>query len=415
MDLLPLMAKSTPMQLLTMSPRLRLAAYFALQSLRATRQRALLALIGITIGVAAVVALLSIGKSAERKTLQEFEAMGTQVISVSLAGSWGDQKEKAVSNEHIIDAIGKLPDVDLWSEVFSVNCEQTEKSMRGNSLQLMAVRPHLQRILGLKLMQGRFLHALDSNQKWVVLGARAHQQLLLQGHDLSAGQWLNICGQSMQIAGSLAPSAQADGSIIPFALDEALLISPAAAQRIEPSSRIDTVVMLLSTKVSPISYAQYLVPHLEALIGKTVAITTAQKIIQLRQQQAATYSRFLAALASISLLVGGLGILNIMLIAVVERRREIGIRLALGADDRDIAYQFLIESILLGAAGGVVGIVLGIVLSAIACGLVDLPYAVALGSIPLTLALSMLIGTLSGLYPAMQAAKLDPIETLQGT
>ena len=166
--------------------------------------------------------------------------------------------------------------------------------------------------------------------------------------------------------------------------------------------------------MSPIEFAPRLSAHLAELTGQEIQVTTARKVLELRQRQAASTTRFLVALSSLSLLVGSLGILNVMLMAVIERRREIGLRLAIGADDLDIVLQFLFESVLLGLAGGAAGLVLGLVAAGVVTAVAGLPFVVTPSGVALALGISIAVGVASGLYPALQAARLPPVEALQG-
>lgn len=410
----------TSPQRASVSSAIRWAWHFAWQSVTAGRQRAILAMIGITIGIAAVVALLSIGKSVERQALKEFETIGTQVVSAAIESSLnaeatGPNKSTTIKLDQWRHLVSTQPAVAKWSDVTSLSCNPNSTAHQALDIQLTVVRPQLLDVLGLKMAAGRFLAAVDQQQKWMVLGQQAYQRLVTQGQNANPGEWVSLCGQRLQIVGILAPSAEANGTLIPFRLDSAALISPSAAARIDPQARIDYLMMKLHEHESPIRFAQQWKQQVLDETGQDIVVTTAQKIIELKQRQAQTYTRFLLGLGSISLLVGALGILNIMLIAVVERRREIGIRLALGAQETDIALQFLMESILLGAAGGVLGLVIGLLLSAVVCWAIKLPWALSLVSLPLALLMSIVIGALAGMIPARQAARLDPIETLQGT
>lgn len=399
-------------------PRTSCALRFAWQGLITARQRALLALLGIMIGVGAVVALISIGKSVERKALSEFEKMGTQVMNISMtSGEFGLVKKhgptslKNIRPEQIIAAIKALPEVELVSELLSIACQANESNRQQTQQQLNAVAPEFAQIAALKMSTGRFLHPLDREQLWVVLGAQVASQLQQGGSRLQPGSDLSLCGTRMRLAGIV--KSQPASETISIDIDHSALISVAAGRRIDAFSPTETLIIRVHQEVSPLEFAPRLSTLLSELTGKEINITTAQKVIELRQQQAATYTRFLTALSSISLLVGSLGILNIMLIAVVERRREIGLRLAIGADDIDITLQFLFESMLLALAGGIAGILVGLIAAATVSHINNLPFVLPVFGIPLAIAVSLIVGVAAGLYPAMQAAKLNPVETLQ--
>jgi putative ABC transport system permease protein len=403
-----------------LGPRLRSAWGFAAQGLGSARQRALLALLGVTIGVAAVVALVSLGKGIERQALNEFETMGTQVISVMLTDrdpglpalnkvSAAASQRKPLDSEALVAAVAALPEVELASEVASLPCQ--ESAATHHSLQ--AVRPDLARILGLKLASGRFIHALDGHELWVVLGAQLARQLGEGGHRMEPGAVLALCGRAMRVAGVLAPMSVSE-AVVPIPLDQALMVSARAGRRIDPRAVSSQLALRVRPDVSPIEFAPRLSARLAELTGQEIQVTTARKVLELRQRQAASTTRFLAALSSLSLLVGSLGILNVMLMAVIERRREIGLRLAVGADDLDIVLQFLFESVLLGLAGGAAGLVLGLAAAGGITSVAGLPFVITPASVALALGISLAVGVASGLYPALQAARLPPVEALQG-
>ena len=221
--------------------RLRSAWGFAAQGLGSARQRALLALLGVTIGVAAVVALVSLGKGIERQALSEFETMGTQVISVMLTDrdpglpvlkvSATMSQRKPLDSEALVAAVAGLPEVELASEVASLSCQESAATHHS----LHAVRPDLARILGLKLASGRFIHALDRHELWVVLGAELARQLGEGGHRIEPGAVLALCGRAMRVAGVLAPMSVSE-AVVPVSLDQALMVSARAGRRIDPQT-----------------------------------------------------------------------------------------------------------------------------------------------------------------------------------
>jgi putative ABC transport system permease protein len=400
-----------------LQPRLRSALWFAVHALRSARQRALLALLGVTIGVAAVVALVALGQGMERQALDEFKAMGTQVINVTLADRETDPADpraahtarprKPLAGDVLVEAVAALPEVELVTEVASLSCPGTASAQHP----LSAARPQLQAILGLKLAGGRFLHPLDRHELWVVVGARSARQLG-RGRSLQPGSLLTLCGRTLRVAGVLAPMSAAE-AVMPISLDQGLLVSTQAGRRIDPQAPAAQLALRLRPEVSPLAFEPRLAAWLEDLTGQEIQVTTARKVLELRQSQAATATRFLAALSSLSLLVGSLGILNVMLMAVLERRSEIGLRLAIGADDIDIGLQFLCESVLLALAGGAAGLVLGLGAAALTAAAARLPFVITPGGIALALGISTAVGVAAGLYPALKAARLAPVEALR--
>ena len=407
--------------------RWRSASLFALQGLGTARQRALLALLGIVVGVAAVVALISIGKSVERQALSEFESMGTQVIYISIHQA--DPMERLVGRKpraedadatpqrqrrrQLLQVLKAMPEVELGSELLSASCDTAARAASSQvQPRLMAIQPSMQQILGLKMEQGRFLHPLDQKALWVVLGNQMAQKMRSASIDVRPGATVSLCGQTMSVAGVLAPASTSEATV-PVRIDDTLFISVAAVERLSTQDQGETMILRVRPRVSPVEFAARLQHDLEQQNAGDVQIDTSQKVIDLRRRQAVSYTRFLTALSSVSLFVGGLGILNIMLVAVIERRREIGIRLAIGADEVDIALQFLLESALLALVGGLGGILMGFVAALVVAWLAQLPFVFSVSSILLALLVSLVVGVSAGVYPAIQASRQDPVAALQ--
>ena len=400
-------------------PRMRSAAIFAVNALASSRQRALLALLGIAIGVAAVVTLVALGQGLERQAQDDFKKMGTQVMDVTLMdpdlglvkGKQTTQARarKRLSWDALVLSVAAMPEVELVSTEVSLSCP----GVTAQQSMVSAVQPQLAGVLGLKLSSGRFIHELDGHDLWVVLGARTAQQLVANGQRIEPGTTLALCGRTLRVAGVLeADNVSAD--VVSISLDNGMLVSTLAGQRMQPEATSNHLVLRVRPDVSPVDFASQLATHINTLSGQTAQIHTARQVLELRRNQAQATTRFLAALSSISLLVGSLGILNVMLMSVLERRSEIGLRMAIGADDLDIGLQFLTESTLLGLAGGGVGLLLGVVVAWVTATVVHLPFVVTLSGMALAFGISLLVGIAAGLYPALKAAHLLPVKALQG-
>jgi putative ABC transport system permease protein len=397
--------------------RLRSAVAFAVDALGTRRQRALLALLGIAIGVAAVVALLALGRGLERQAQDDFKAIGTQVIDVSLNdGSAMLFKARPLSEKparqrpnsgELVSMLRALPEVELVSPAVAVSCSGSAAEHR----QVSAVQPEFAAILGLQLATGRFIHPLDGHELWVVLGRRTAEQLASTGQPVVPGGLLRLCGRMMRLAGVLAAEKGAT-AVVPVSLDEGALISVRAAQRIDPQAATTRVVLRVRPDVLPEEFSSRLASHLHTFTGQSPQINTARQVLELMRTQTESITRFLVALSSLSLLVGSLGILNVMLMSVLERRSEIGLRMAIGADDIDIGLQFLAESALLGLAGGGIGLVLGLAAAWATSIAVGLPFVVTASDALLAIVVSLLVGAAAGLHPALKASRLYPVEAL---
>ena len=401
----------------TFSSRIPGAIAFALGALGTRRQRALLALSGIAIGVAAVVALVALGQGLERQMLDQFKKIGTQVIDVQLSGNEAPlvkakepaehRPRKRVTLEELALVIAAMPEIEMVSRELSISCSEGAERQRIAS----AVQPEMARILGLTLTSGRFLHPLDGNDLWVVLGAKTAKDLSANGARVEPGASISICGRSMLIAGVLG-NDNAASSVVSLPIDDCILVSMSAGKRIDPQAIESHLVLRVEPDVSPLEFSATLADKIFSVTGQKARVNTARQVLELNRDAANANTRFLIALSSISLLVGSLGILNVMLMSVVERRREIGLRLAVGADDIDIGLQFLAESTLLGLTGGSIGLVLGVVAAWFISASAHLPFVVTLSGLALAFGVSLLVGISAGLYPALKAARLNPVQAL---
>jgi putative ABC transport system permease protein len=393
---------------------------FAWSTLRSMRQRAMLALLGIAIGVAAVVTLVALGQGLERQAQDDFKQMGTQVMDVTLTDPESmlvkskaltpAAARKRLSWNELVSAVTALPEVEMVSTEVSISCSHVAAQ---NSM-VSAVHPNLAHILGLKLSSGRFIHQLDGHDLWVVLGAKTAERLVANGQSIEPGTTLSLCGRSLRLAGVLAPD-NISAEVVSISLDDGMLVSLQAGQRMQPESIPNHMVLRVRPDISPSEFSSTLAEHIQALTGQTAQIQTARQVLEFRRNQAQSTTRFLAALSGLSLLVGSLGILNVMLMAVLERRSEIGLRMAIGADDLDIGLQFFAESTLLGLAGGCMGLVLGIVAAWVTAEVAQLPFVITPSGVALAFVISLLVGIAAGVYPALKAAHILPVEALQST
>lgn len=400
--------------------RTRSAAKFAFLAFMTQRQRAVLALLGVAIGVASVVTLVALGKGLERQAQNEFKAMGTQVMDVQLMDrelsfiksrpSPTRPRSKPLTPGELLAALSAMPEVELVSAEVSLSCSGVADQYQ----QVSAVQPEMAAVLNLKLSSGRFIHALDAHEMWVVLGAQAAQKLAAQKQMVKPGETLILCGRPMRLAGVLAPDSLS-GEVASMWLDDGMLVSIRAGQRIDSQAKTNHFVLRAKPDVAPAEFAPRLEAKLSELTGQSARVSTAMQALELRRKQSESTTRFLVALSSLSLLVGSLGILNVMLMTVLERRGEIGLRMAIGADDLDIGLQFLAESALLGLAGGAVGVALGLVAAWVVSMAANLPFVVSVNSLVLAFGISSLVGMVSGLYPALKAARLYPVEALRAS
>ena len=259
-------------QALRLWSRTRSAFRFARDALGSARQRALLALLGIAIGVAAVVTLVALGQGLERQAQEDFKAMGTQVIDLALADPEAGLVKTKKSNEprarnrlkwdDFVATIAAMPEVELISQKVPLSCPSVSLQNRLVS----AVSPDLTRILGLKLSTGRFIHALDGNDLWVVLGANTAQQLASNGQVLEPGTMLSLCGRSLRLAGVLERD-NVSADVVAISLDDGILVSVPAGQRMQSDAMPNNLVLRVRPEVSPNEFAVRLQAYVSKLTG----------------------------------------------------------------------------------------------------------------------------------------------------
>lgn len=385
----------------------------ACHSLFIHRLRSLLSTLGILFGVAAVIAMLSIGEGAKQETLEQISQLGMKNI---LIRTTSDEKE----NEWLT-----WKDIDLLRQnipflIYIAPVKNLKGSIQGNKVkgELISVNRSFGEIKSLRLTEGRFICDLDRQEKVCVLGYEIARSLGKDGH---IGKHLRIDHNDFNIVGILNPTLwkpiknssmnirNLDYAVmIPFGLETIFQNTKSSKNfteiilQIEDSAQMETALSLVKKVLSKLhgrvdSY-QFIVP---------------QELLRQAADTQRTFNLVLGSIAAISLLVGGIGIMNIMLATVSERTREIGIRRAVGANQKDILKQFLSETLLLTLIGAIAGISLGIALSLSINHFAGWKTIVTPWSIVISLFMSTVVGLCSGLYPAYLAAKMDPIKALK--
>ena len=382
----------------------------ALDSVRLLGRRSLLALLGIVIGSASIIALLNIGHNAGEESMRSFKAMGTELLLVEFPFVEGKKQPPPMTLDlakirRALPAISHLAPISLNSASVRREGTRVDASLVGTGA---ALAP----ILGLRLESGRSLSTFDQRAPFVVVGAGIAEQLRVRGQPLRVNDLLQIDHYLYQVIGIAA--SQADNPMLPVSLDHSLLIALDGLRRLRPAAEIGSLVARLQPDADPVAIA----PALRALIaeqlqGREVKVEIPRQLLEGLTRQADTFAWLLAGLGSISLLVGGVGVMNVMLMNVSERRREIGLRMALGARAQDIRTLFLLEAASLSIVGALLGAALGVA-SAYAFALGSgWQFSLSLASLPLGLGSTLLMGVFFGLYPAVSASRLSPVKALR--
>jgi putative ABC transport system permease protein len=397
----------------------------SLSQFRTNPLRTFLTLLGMVFGVGSVVAMVSIGEGAQREILHTIEAMGA--ASVHVKAKPVDTKDLgSVVNDSVgvsrsdATAIGQtLPGVTGMAYRSRIKIGTTDLKVPVHALQVLAVSADLMALHGLKAVDGRGLSPLDHERR---------QRVAVLGHDLAerafpegaVGRRFRLDSSWFEVVGVLAKrgSAGRDLPIDPQVYDDAVLLPfETAEEELRPPpayGELDLITVGVADTATTLPAKIALLPLLKRLHGgvEDFEVFAPEEVLRQRKAAQSVLNIVLVSIAAISLVVGGIGVMNIMLANIMERIGEIGLRRALGARKRDIRNQFLLEAVLICFVGGTVGIVLGNVISFTVAWIFALPIAFAWISMLISFALSAGVGVLFGLIPALRAADVDPIEAL---
>ncbi|MGF1518968.1 MAG: ABC transporter permease [Nodosilinea sp.] len=388
----------------------------AITTLTNNKLRSLLTVLGIVIGNASVVAIIGLGQGAQRFTQEKVESLGSNLLHVFVQegeGETGNRPQLLLSDAEAIAA--QAPAVKIVSPKISTSATLTYQSRTAKAT-VQGVTPEFLPARNMQVVTGRFWSAAEQRQNTavVVLGGDLAQKLFDRASPL--GQDVQINDRSFQVIGVL----QRKGSFLGVNpdIDAHIPITTLASQlvgRSVPSGiAIDEIEVSAQDQASIRAAAFQLTNILTRLHGKKDFSVVANKSVQaLLGQITGVLSMLLATIAAVSLLVGGIGIMNIMLVSVTERTQEIGLRKAIGAPESAILQQFLIEAVVLSVAGGVIGIGVGVGSALLVGVFTPLKPTVPLSAIVLATGVSGSIGLVFGVVPARQAAKLDPIVALR--
>ncbi len=387
--------------------KLHQAFRMAFRSVAANKLRTALSMLGILIGVATVIALVAIGEGSSRQVEEQVSSLGTNLLSVTITGRGTETtltKEEALALAGIPDIAGVSPVVSSGA---TVKFDRTSTSVT-----VEGVTPDYEAVHDFSVQSGRYLTAADEINKTRValIGVTTAEELF--GYDDPVGRTVLINGQRFTIVGLLEPK----GSTLAGSNDEKLLIPLSVAQRLFNSAGVRSVyIRVTDMDVMSAVNAALELRLSEKFRGDTNSyrIFNQQDAMDTLSSVSQTMSTMLAGVAAISLVVGGIGIMNIMLVSVTERTREIGIRKSLGAKRRDVLLQFLIESAAISGMGGLLGIALGYLASIGVGHWMNAPTSVSGGMAGAAFAISAGVGVLFGLFPAYKASRLKPVDALR--
>jgi putative ABC transport system permease protein len=400
-----------------------------LASLRSHRLRAFLTMLGMIFGVGAVIAMLSIGAGAERQALALIDALGVRNVMVQVREPTREQelqelrKTSVGLTERDARAIAEaVPGVARVAQKAIVETYKVLGEAGRAKPRVLGVSAGYAEMMNLKLAEGRFIDDEDvaTLAQVCVIGNAVRRDLF--GFAPALGRTLKVNERWLTVVGILQSPAGAGREVqgvrvVSTSNDVYVPVTTAQRKFALPplKSPLDELIVEVKPGESPQQAAAVVDTLLERLHGgaSDYTLVVPEALLEQSRRTQRLFDIVMGCIAGISLLVGGIGIMNIMLATVLERTREIGVRRALGATRRDIRNQFVIEAFTISAAGGVLGIVMGVAIAKSVAVYAGWSTVVTLSSIALATMVSVGVGLLSGLYPATRAAELDPIEALR--
>jgi putative ABC transport system permease protein len=401
-----------------------------LSSLLVHKLRSLLTMLGMIFGVGAVVAMLSITEGAQKEMMSYIDLLG--VNNIIIEAKEAVDRNELQARRAISPGMSFRDFRSITENVQGLEYLTPRKRFKPQKVLpktgaeppiLIGVLPNYMAINSLRVVEGRFFNDEDNDRSTpvCVLGESAKVNLL--GFDPAVGKFVKINDTWLQVVGVLAPQATADSvEGLEVASGNNLVIAPlnTVMRRFEDSNsylkdEIDGMYIRVKTGTDSIETSNIINAILTATHKDAgdFAITVPAGLLEQRRRTGFIFNIVMICIAGISLLVGGIGIMNIMLATVLERTREIGIRRAIGAKQKDIIRQFLTEAVLISIMGGLLGIIFGVTLAHIIASAAGWSTVVTTGSIAVAFGVSCGIGLVFGIYPAMQAARLDPIEAIR--
>ena len=380
----------------------------ALAGLRARKLRSALCALGVAIGIAAMVSVLGVSASSRADLLAQLDALGTSMLRVSPGQSFlGDESELPESARGSISRLAGVQHAAAVRGVKGVTVRRTPyiPEAETGGIGVLASDTTLLETVAAKLRRGRFIDAATGRYPAVVLGATAARRL---GIDRVGGRvWIG--GRWFTVVGILAPVTLAAG------LDEAAIVGFGVAERLLGGERSASTVYVRTHPDAVKRVRDLLGAAANHQHPEEVEVSRPSDALEAKAAADTAFTSLLLGLGAVALLVGGVGIANVMVVAVLERRPEIGLRRALGARRRHVGLQFLTEAVLLAGSGGLLGVLLGGVVTGAYAASQDWTTSVPPAAVAGGLGAAVVIGAVAGLFPALRAARLAPAEALRST
>jgi putative ABC transport system permease protein len=396
----------------------------SLSTLNLNKVRTGLAMLGVVIGIGSVIALISLGQSSQKSIEDQIKLLGSNLLTISpgaqmRAGVRGERGGMTTLTNDDAKAI------ETSSQITTVKIVAPEYSSRGQvvagrnntNTQIIGVTPMYAMVKNISLENGVFISQknVDGMSKVAVIASQTAEDLFGENTN-PVGRTFRIEGQSFTIIGMTASKGgsglnnQDDRIYVPLTTAQKVLFGTDYLTSISVEAKSEKVMTQAQDEIGYLLLARH---KLEDPSQADFSIMSQEDLLGTVSEVTGTFTTLLSGIAAISLVVGGIGIMNIMLVTVTERTREIGLRKALGAKRSIISTQFLVEAVMITFIGGVIGTCLGIGVSYLLSHSMGLPFALSFNSILLACAVSAAVGILFGWYPAQKAARLEPIEALR--
>lgn len=386
---------------------------YALQGFKRNRTRTFLSLLGVIIGVAAVIVITSMGNSSTKQVEDTFGTSGLDVVSVSKGFMRRNRDSVTLVFDESFreDMFDNLSDIKkIWYKN-NLSATLAYKDTSASST-CSAIEYGYLEMYNIELEAGRYFNVTDNEEgmQRIILSHTMSENLFTDASS-AVGQHIKVVADSVTfrfevigVTKDLSSGMETGTAFIPRGF---------YAKKIKPNPNADTVLVQVSSAEKSTEMATAITEYCNSITGtESVRVMSMQTMLEQMSSITNTMSILLAAVAAISLLVGGIGIMNIMIVTVTERRQEIGIRKALGANPKDIIQQFLIESASITVIGGIIGVILGIILSLGVEYFRSMSYTVNFNACIIAFVFSVFVGIFFGLNPAIRASKLDPVDAL---
>ena len=382
----------------------------AIDNLRGVWQRTLLSLVGIIVGAASVVALINIGENAASESMRQFRSMGTDILVIQNGMMPTTGRSISIADIHAIPSVIGSTSIATPFSTTSVKVWFHGKSVDTNAIGAM---PELAELARLKIESGRFINEFDGDATFAVIGRGLADSLGTNNSPLRVGDKIRIDDYLFTIVGLLESSVR--NPLVPLDFNISIVMPMKSIRRaLAWNGGISGGLVKVPEDADPVGIAAQVSDYLRARVGNNgIQVQSAEQLIEGLRKQNRLFTLLLAGIGAISLIVGGIGIMNVMLAGIAERRREIGVRMAIGARRHDVLTMIMFEASLLSVIGGCFGTLLGLIVAYLFSVSSGWQFSLSIFSLPTGLCMSLLVGLFFGIYPAIKASQMSPIEALR--